>query len=234
MSTPPRTVSARPRAVAQKPETSRARIRRTPEGQSTEWLLRAFALLACSLAVGRLAAAWWLDTTRWTLLLLLITESCTLVLVLMARRAKVRDLSPSAIAATLYAALCFVLLDPAGTVRLVPEQVGVLLLLCGAAWQFGAKLVLGRSFGLLPAQRGLVTSGPYRVMRHPIYCGYLISHIGFLLVNASCWNFAVLSVLCAAQLVRIRREEALLADSRDAQYNRYRCQVRWHVLPFVY
>jgi protein-S-isoprenylcysteine O-methyltransferase Ste14 len=110
----------------------------------------------------------------------------------------------------------------------------VLLLLCGAAWQFGAKLVLGRSFGLLPAQRGLVTSGPYRVMRHPIYCGYLISHIGFLLVNASWWNFAVLSVLCAAQLLRIRREEALLADSRDAQYNRYRCQVRWRVLPFVY
>ena len=130
MSTPPRMASARPRTVAHQPEASGAAVRRTPEGQATEWLLRAFALLACSLAVGRLAAAWWLDTTRWTLLLLLITESCTLVLVLMARRAQERDLSPSTVAATLYAVLCFVLLDPAGTLRLVPEQVGVLLLLC--------------------------------------------------------------------------------------------------------
>lgn len=234
MSTPPRTASARPRAVAQQTETSGARVRRTPEGQSTEWLLRAFALLACTLAVVRLAAAWWFNTTRWTLLLLLVTESCTLMLLLLARRAQVRDLSPPTVAATLYAALCFVLLDPAGTLRLVPEQVGVLLLLCGTAWQFCAKLVLGRSFGLLPAQRGLVTSGPYRVMRHPIYFGYLISHVGFLLVNASWWNFAVLSVLYAAQLLRIRREEALLAVGCDTEYRRYRRRVRWCVLPFVY
>ena len=68
-----------------------------------------------------------------------------------------------------------------------------------------AKVVLGRSFGLLPAQRGLVTAGPYRIVRHPIYFGYLIGHIGFLLVNFSWRNAAVLALLYVAQVVRIQR-----------------------------
>ena len=68
-----------------------------------------------------------------------------------------------------------------------------------------AKVVLGHSFGLLPVQRGLVMAGPYRFVRHPIYFGYLIGHIGFLLVNFSWRNAAVLALLYVAQVVRIRR-----------------------------
>ena len=35
------------------------------------------------------------------------------------------------------------------------------------------KVVLGRSFGLVPANRGIVARGPYLLVRHPIYAGYL-------------------------------------------------------------
>ncbi|WP_298832671.1 isoprenylcysteine carboxylmethyltransferase family protein [uncultured Piscinibacter sp.] len=203
------------------------------EGRLTEWLLRGFALLAYGFAVTNLALAWWADGSRWTLLLLLIIEGYTLLLVLIARQARMRDMAPLTVAATMYAAFFFVLLEPRGTSHLVPEWAGVALQLCGTLWQFASKLALGRSFGLLPAQRGLVTGGPYRVVRHPIYLGYLVGHVGFLLANASWQNLAVLLLLYAAQVLRMQREEAVLASASE-DYRRYQQRVHWRLVPFVY
>ena len=50
------------------------------------------------------------------------------------------------------------------------------------------KLSLGRSFGLIPANRGVVSTGVYRFVRHPIYLGYLITHVGFVVANPTMWN----------------------------------------------
>ena len=202
------------------------------EGRLTEFLLRGFALLAYGIAVSNLASAWWADPTRLTLLLLLLTEGYTLLLVMMARRASIRDMAPATVIATMYAAFFFVALDARDTTRLIPEVVGVVLQVLGTCWQFTSKFFLGRSFGLLPAQRGLVTGGPYRLVRHPIYLGYLIGHIGFLLANFSWWNFGVLALLYGAQVYRIAREESVLAASDD--YRAYQKRVRWRLLPFVY
>lgn len=202
------------------------------EGRLTEWLLRGFALLAYCLAVGNLAAAWWVDHSRITLLLLLLAEGYTLVLVLAARRGSHRDMAPLTVVATMYAFLFIVLLDSRGSTRLAPEWVGVSFQILGVCWQFSAKIFLGRSFGLLPAQRGLVLGGPYRIMRHPIYFGYLIGHVGFLLANFSWRNAAVLALLYLAQVHRIRREEAVLAASAD--YRDYQQRVRWRLVPFIF
>lgn len=203
------------------------------EGRWTEWLLRGFALLAYGFAVSNLAAAWWSDHSRLTLLLLLLTEGYTLLLVLLARRASLRDMAPLTVIATMYAAFFFVLLDARDTTHLLPEWAGVAMQLCGTVWQFSAKFFLGRSFGLLPAQRGLVLNGPYRVVRHPIYFGYLIGHAGFLLANFSWRNAVVLALLYVAQVYRIRREEAVLAAT-SGEYRDYQQRVRWRLLPFVY
>lgn len=204
-----------------------------PEGRWTEWLLRGFALMVLAFVVLRWGHAWLVDRDRWTAFLLVVSESYTLMLVLLARRAVRRDLSMPALAATIFATCFVILLAPQGTTRLAPEWVGAGLQLASMAWQFTAKLFLGRSFGLLPAQRGLVTAGPYRVVRHPIYFGYLVGHVGFLLANFSWRNVAVLALLYAAQVIRIRREEAILAAT-DADYGRYQRHVRWRLLPFVY
>lgn len=198
----------------------------------TELLLRAFALLAYAYAVSRFGLAWWEDRTRWTLLLLVIIEGFTGLMVLLARRAERRDFSPLVVVATVYAGFFYLLFQTAGTTRLIPELAGVGLQVAGMLWQFAAKIALGRSFGLLPAARGLVVSGPYRVVRHPIYLGYLVTHVGFLLTNF-CWrNLLILVMLYMVQVLRIFREEAQLGLSEA--YQEYRRRVRWRLLPFVF
>ena len=198
----------------------------------TEWLLRGFAAVMLVWFILNVGRVWWADTGRYTLLLLILGESVTLLLVLFARRALVRDMSPVAIVATIYACFAFVLFDYGKTQHLAPEWLGATLQIAGVAWSLLAKLALGRSFGLLPATRGLVTGGPYRVVRHPIYLGYLAAHIGFLITNFSAQNVAVLVVLYVAQGVRMLREEAVLGAS--GEYGNYMARVRWRIVPFVF
>lgn len=202
------------------------------EGPLTEWLLRAIALVVYGTAVCNLARVWLDNASRVTLLMLLVTEGYTLLLMLIARRAATRDLSAGAIGATVYAAFFFVLLDARGTTRYVPELAGLALQFAGLAWQIASKVALGRSFGLLPAHRRIVVAGPYRIVRHPIYFGYLVSHVAFVLVNFSWRNVLVLAALYVAQVYRIHREERVLAQ--DAQYRAYAKSVRWRLVPGVF
>lgn len=102
----------------------------------------------------------------------------------------------------------------------------------GIAWQLFAKLSLGRSFGLLPANRGVVSTGAYRFMRHPIYTGYLLSEIGFLLANFSTRNLVTIGVWMLLQIGRISMEERVLSE--DADYRAYKATVRYRLIPGVF
>ena len=84
----------------------------------------------------------------------------------------------------------------------------------------------------MPANRGVVSSGVYRVVRHPIYLGYLITHVAFLLATPSAWNIAALLAADAALLMRAVLEEQTL--SRDSQYRAYQQSVRWRVCPGLF
>ena len=79
-----------------------------------------------------------------------------------------------------------------------------------------SKITLGRSFGLVPANRGVVVRGPYIFVRHPIYLGYLISHVAFFLAQPTMWNAAVILIGDGTLIVRALMEERIL--SRDAAY----------------
>jgi protein-S-isoprenylcysteine O-methyltransferase Ste14 len=107
--------------------------------------------------------------------------------------------------------------------------------LCSAAGLtivIGGKLSLGRSFGLMPANRGVVSRGLYRLVRHPIYTGYLITHVGFLAANPTMWNIAMLVGADLALLWRAVCEEQTL--QQDEAYRSYQQAVRWRVLPGVF
>jgi protein-S-isoprenylcysteine O-methyltransferase Ste14 len=91
---------------------------------------------------------------------------------------------------------------------------------------------LGRSLGLVPANRGLVTSGAYRVVRHPLYASYVFAEVGYLLQSPRWWNFGVIALVWACQTLRIVSEERLL--SHDPEYRAYRAQTPWRVIPGVW
>ena len=115
---------------------------------------------------------------------------------------------------------------------LIPQGSGVVLLLFGLALQVWAKLTLRRSFGIVPANRGVKADGPYRFVRHPMYLGYVTVHIGFLLLSPNLWNLVVYGVSFAIQIVRIRAEERLLG--RDPAYAAFQARTRYRLLPGVF
>jgi protein-S-isoprenylcysteine O-methyltransferase Ste14 len=98
--------------------------------------------------------------------------------------------------------------------------------------QLHSKVVLARSFGCVPAHRGVKTAGPYRVVRHPMYAGYLLSHLGFALMNPTVRNLALYAACFLFQVHRMQAEERIL--ERDDEYRRYRTAVRYRLIPGVF
>jgi protein-S-isoprenylcysteine O-methyltransferase Ste14 len=94
------------------------------------------------------------------------------------------------------------------------------------------KITLGRSFGVVPANRGVVVRGPYSFVRHPIYTGYLITHVGFMVANPLPWNAIVIVIADIALVVRALMEEKVL--SADVEYQGYCRRVGWHLVPGVF
>lgn len=104
--------------------------------------------------------------------------------------------------------------------------------LVGAAGALWSLLALGRSFGLVAANRGLQTQGPYKLVRHPLYAFYFLVWAGYLLESPTARNIAIFSLAAVCQFVRIHREETFL--SRDPAYRAYCSVVRYRLLPRVY
>ncbi len=115
---------------------------------------------------------------------------------------------------------------------LIPMGSGVALLVMGLAMQAWAKLTLRRSFGIVPANRGVKADGPYRLVRHPMYLGYVTVHIGFLLLSPNLWNLMVYGVSFAIQIVRIRAEERLLG--LDPAYAAFQERTRFRLVPGLF
>ncbi|MCC6381996.1 MAG: isoprenylcysteine carboxylmethyltransferase family protein [Dehalococcoidia bacterium] len=119
-----------------------------------------------------------------------------------------------------------------GSAPLPVEAAGLALQVAGACFVVGCFVFLGRSFGVVAANRGLKTHGPYRLVRHPIYLGHALSALGFVLVHPAWVNVALYATVLACQLLRIRAEERVLTET--AEYAAYRARVRWRLIPLVY
>ncbi len=74
---------------------------------------------------------------------------------------------------------------------------------------------------MIPQARSLVTSGPYRLVRHPLYAGELVAALGLVLSGFTAVALAAWMVLCGLQAYRAVREEELLVESMP-EYAGYR------------
>ena len=189
---------------------------------------RALTVVLMSLFVLAAMKQWLAAPTRVTLIFLVISELAVVGVSLISRSPQKRDWAPLSFICSVAATYYFLAVRLAPGIHLVPEAVGTLLQLAGMSWQIYAKVSLRRSFGLLPANRGVVSSGAYRFVRHPIYLGYGITQIGFLLTNFGLQNLLVYGGLFALQGYRILREEKIL--SADAEYRAYCRKVRYRLI----
>lgn len=106
-----------------------------------------------------------------------------------------------------------------------PEAAGLAaaFMLAGTLLAFWSAWHLGTAFSLLPQARRLVTDGPYRYVRHPIYLGGLLLTIGEVWLRFSPLVVALNAAFLVAQVVRLRYEESLL-ERTFPEYAEYRAR----------
>ena len=189
-------------------------------------ILTLFSVMATLLAKD------FVETGHITGLLLLASESLVVAFTLVRRPAEVVDRTWKARMLTVFSTFCPPLLRPVAVVALGPESLTVMISAVGLMIVVLGKISLGRSFGLTPANRGVVCSGVYRFVRHPIYLGYLITHVGFVIAYPAGWNLTVLLAADIALILRAICEERTLA--LDPAYRAYMERVRWRIVPGVF
>lgn len=167
-------------------------------------------------------------TGHVTGMLLVASEGLVVALTLVRRSAGTVDRSWRARLLTMCATFGPPLVRPV-EVAGAPQSLTVAVTAVGLMIVVVGKISLGRSFGLTPANRGVVSTGLYRFVRHPIYLGYLITHVGFVVANPANWNLLVLAMADVALLFRARLEERTL--SADEAYRDYMSRVRWRIVP---
>jgi len=107
--------------------------------------------------------------------------------------------------------------------------VGLVLITFAACLSLVSLLAMGRRFGVRPALRSLVTKGPYKFIRHPMYLSYILADIGY---NLQEWNLVtVLLVLLGwmSLVYRVYAEERIL--SGDPEWPAFVASVRYRLLP---
>ena len=166
--------------------------------------------------------------------LIMIAETAIVIFVLARRPTEAISLRLGdwllAITATFTPMLIQPVDTPAALHALIPLGIG--LALVGNLVQIAAKLFLRRSFGIAPANRGIKTDGMYKLVRHPMYAGYLLVHIGILLLMPTALNFVIYTIGWWAQILRLLAEERLLSE--DPAYREFMTKTRWRLIPGIF
>jgi isoprenylcysteine carboxyl methyltransferase (ICMT) family protein YpbQ len=108
---------------------------------------------------------------------------------------------------------------------------GLALELFGIALTQIARIYMGRSFGILPANRGVVSKGPFSLIRHPIYFGWLVLSVGYAMSYPTARNILLIAITLPFMVWRIEQEETHLSE--DPEYCTYEQRVRFRLWPGV-
>ncbi len=113
------------------------------------------------------------------------------------------------------------------------QLLGTLLIVAGLSLAVACLGWLGKSFSVMPEARRLVTGGPYRLVRHPIYLASMIQAAGLLLLYPSIPAILLYSTEIVLQIVRIGYEERVLRDTFP-EYEDYARQTGSRLVPGLY
>ncbi len=196
-------------------------------------LATAFTNLAVALLLGSFAYAHYrsfLSHHRASVILIVMAEALFAFFVLVRRSADKASFSPWDWITTVGGTVAPFFLRPnQASQDLVAGQI---IQVIGACLAVSGVLSLNRSVGLVPANRGIKCTGLYRWVRHPLYCAYTVTNVGYLLSNFTLLNLALVMLALAFQIVRIFNEERFL--SQFSAYSEYKLRTRWRLFPFVF
>lgn len=165
-------------------------------------------------------------------LLYLFDQGLVLAFLLLRRPAREITRRPRDWAVAFGATVLPMFVVPAGGDALVPSAVYGALMLAGMALHLSAKLSLRRSFGVVAANRGVQSAGAYRFIRHPMYAGYMVGHVGFLLAGPSLTNALMIATVWVLHVTRILTEERVL--SADPSYRDLMARTRFRLIPGLF
>jgi protein-S-isoprenylcysteine O-methyltransferase Ste14 len=146
--------------------------------------------------------------------------------------AKAQGIIPRVIAiAASNAQLAFFLL-PRAMMSVPAEILSAALISVGAAVSVWILIRLRNSFSILPQARALVTTGPYRRIRHPLYAAEGIASLGLMLQFVQPWSAAITLIGFACQILRMHYEEQVLGATFP-EYSPYKART-YRLVPRVY
>jgi protein-S-isoprenylcysteine O-methyltransferase Ste14 len=115
------------------------------------------------------------------------------------------------------------------------QLVGTVLVAAGIAFAVWARVHLGKNWSGTPSMKEgheLITSGPYRFVRHPIYTGIILAVLGSALVSGVIW-LAIFIIMTANFLYRIPIEERYMMQLFPGQYPEYKKRTK-ALVPWVW
>ena len=163
--------------------------------------------------------------------MLLLSESLVVILTLVRRRALTVDRSRLASLVTFVSVFGPPLLRPNGE-PLLADAVTAVVSLAGLTLVSRASSRSAAASASCRPTAGWWPRGPYSLVRHPIYAGYLITHVGFLAAHPDPLNIVLVAAADTALIFRALLEERVLGH--DERYRVYCRRVSWHLVPGVF
>ena len=122
-------------------------------------------------------------------------------------------------------------------ILMIIETLGMILLFVGNILLYGSRIILKRSFrlgGVAPrSEDKLITSGPYRWIRHPMYTSILLMSLGLTLLIQSALILFLFIMLTVFVILLIPSEDAQLQKSYGLIFSKYRQKVK-ALVPYIY
>jgi protein-S-isoprenylcysteine O-methyltransferase Ste14 len=173
-----------------------------------------------------------LETGAFINFMFLVNETVILIFILLRRRAITISHNPTDWAIGFGGTLLPLLIIPVSGEPLLPASICGVLMLSGFVVHLVAKFTLRRSFGVVAANRGVKQSGIYRLVRHPMYAGYLLTQLSVLLAGPNLHNVVVIGLGWAFQIARIVAEERILKE--DPSYRELMLRTPYRIIPGVF
>jgi protein-S-isoprenylcysteine O-methyltransferase Ste14 len=128
----------------------------------------------------------------------------------------------------------FILFSDTLTARVLPidpaiDYFGLALTLLGLGFAAWARFTIGRNWGdLITVQQDheLVRKGPYGIVRHPIYAGFMLATLGTAIIRGDLGGLVAVALIVIAWGYKARLEESFMIKQFGAEYEQYRHDVK--------